>query len=620
MYKVYRYLAKLFIFWLLFYFCNRIVFLMVQYNELRDLSFREIIRCFYFALPLDSSAVCYSVAFSFIILWIAFLTGKRYWLKVMQVLVVGLIFIQCAIVFGSAALYTVWHTRLDWKALAHFSHPAEPFRSSPVSLTILFFSTTIIFGLTYTFIYNHYIHLRKVSFPRLKKRLLPGLLLFPVVGFVIFSGIRGGWNRFPISLSVAYYSQHAVLNDASVNPSWSLIHDTRQVALDVNENPYHWMPQHEAERIVDSLYTFPKDTVTPVLTTTRPNIMLFILESWPGAVINAPTPPEVMPEFHKMIKNGIYFDSCYATGYVSDEGIPGILSAFPTSGNVSILTIPQKTINLPAINQVMDSVGYQSGFIYGGALNFGNIKSYVFNKHFNVVRTDRDFPAGLHRGALGIPDGVMAPFVADVINRAKEPFFYCWYTLSTHPPYDIPVPKWMDYGGKQQAFINTMHYADSSLGLFFKKIKNEPWYKNTLFVFVSDHSHDSQYDYPKEHRDRNAIPLLLYGDVIKPEWKGKIIHRITSQLDIAATLLGQMQLPHDAFPWSKNAFNPDAPQFAAINYLTGSGFITPEGYVSLEDQYPRFLLTNIKDSIMINKLKRLNRAYEQHAYDYFLKW
>lgn len=618
--KVYRYLAALFLFWLLFFCCNRLVFLLVQFNEIKSLPFSEIIQCFYFALPLDVSAACYCLAIPFLILWLIFITRKKYGLRILKVLVIALIFIQCAIVYGSAALYTQWHTRLDWKALAHFSNPTEPFKSSPLHLTILFFAVTVILGLIYTWIYNKFIHPRNLDFSTVRKPWLYGLLAFPVIGFIIFTGIRGGWNRFPISLSIAYYSQRSVLNDAAVNPSWSLMHDARQMWVDMNGNPYHWMPEKEAAHIVDSLYTYRKDTTSWVLTTTRPNIVLFILESWPGTAVQAPTQPELTPVFDSLIRGGIYFDHCYATGFVSDEGIPGILSAFPTSGDVSVLTMPQKTIHLPSVNEILDSVGYQSGFIYGGALDFGNIKSYVYNKNFEVVKENSDFPMQLHRGSLGVPDGVLAPYVAELINDAKQPFFYCWYTVSTHPPYDIPTEKWMDYGGEQKPFMNTIHYADSSLGIFFKKIKDKPWYKNTLFILVSDHSHDTQYDYPKQDGERNRIPLLFYGDVIKPEWRGRVVQKIVSQLDISATLLSQMQLPHAAFPWSKNALNPYAPQFAAINYLTGSGFVTPDGFVSLEDQYPGFLLTNMKDSSKIHQLKRLNQAYEQQAYHYFLQW
>ena len=621
MYQACRYLAKLFLYWLIVFALSRVVFLLVQADALKGVAFSGIVSGFYYALPLDVSTACYCCALPFLVLWAAYLSGERGVLKVLKVVVVVEILLYCAMAFGDAALYTEWHTKLSWKALAHFRRPSEVFKSASTYLTVLFFSTTAVLGAVYAVMYVRRVHLH--AFYRLaplRRRLPGGLVWFPLIGFIIFTGIRGGWKRFPISLSIAYYSRHSVLNDAAVNPAWYLLHDIRQESLDVNKNPYHWMKPAEATRIVDSLYTFRKDTTVRVLTTERPNIMLFILESWPRDMVGVPGHPEVSPFMDSLIRRGIYFDSCYATGYVSDEGIPGILSAFPTSADVSILTEPQKTLHLPAVNDILDSVGYHSGFIYGGQLDFGNIRSYVYNKKFDVVKSGRDFPLTLPRGALGVPDAVMAPYAADIVSAARQPFFYCWYTLSTHPPYDYPKNQWLSYGGHQRQLVNTLHYADSSLGVFFSRIRDKPWYHNTLFVFVSDHSHSTQYGEPAQHRDRNAIPLLFYGDVIRPEWRGRLMHRVTSQLDIAATLLAQMGLPQGAFPWSKDAFNPYAPQFAAINYLTGSGFVVPGGFVSLQDQFPDFVLTNLTDSARIRQLKRLNRAYEQKAYQYFLSW
>jgi phosphoglycerol transferase MdoB-like AlkP superfamily enzyme len=621
MYRVCRYLAKLFLFWLVIFALNRVMFLCVQAVKLHEIPVVNILESFYYALPLDVSAACYSCALPFLILWLASALHRERILRWLRPTVVFIIFVQCAIAVGDAALYTEWDAKLSWKALTHFMHPEEVFKTASWGLTILFFSLTPVLGLCYSWAYNRWIQGKSLDqFRSIHRYWIAIALYFPLTGFILFTGIRGGWKRFPISLGIAYYSQYRVLNDAAVNPPWYLIHDIQQEAMDVNVNPYHWMPPAEAGRIVDSLFNYRKDTSVSVLTTTRPNIMLFILESWPGDMVQIPGHPEITPVFDSLIRQGIYFNKCYATGYVSDEGIPGILSAFPTAGHVSVLTEPQKTIHLPAVNEVLDSVGYHTGFIYGGQLDFGNIQSYVYNKKFELVRSERDFPPSATRGALGVPDAVAAGYVADLVTETNKPFFYCWYTLSTHPPYDVPESQWISYGGEQRPLINTVHYADSSIGLFFNQIKDEPWYANTLFILVSDHSHRSQLNTPPQHRDRNRIPLLLFGDVIKKEWQGKTVSHITSQLDIVATLLAQMKLPHAEFPWSKDAFNPMTPQFAAINFLTGSGFITPEGFVSQDDHFPSYLLTDLKDSATISRLKRLNQAYEQQAYQYFLSW
>ncbi len=614
----FRYLAKLYFFWLFLFAINRIVFLFIQFNELQGLTFEKIAASFYYALPLDSSAACYSLALPFIVLWIAWWSRKQLWLKVLKGIVIAFIILHCMIAFGDAALYTQWHTKLNCDALAHFAHPSEVFSTATWGLTFLFFGTTIILGGGYITAYNRFVHVRKLPDGQ-SRWIWNGVATYLIAGFVIFTGIRGGWRRFPISLSLSYYTQKPVLNDAAVNPAWYLINDYTERKGEEGEH-LQWMPDKTANKIVDSLYHFRKDSTTSILTTNRPNVVLFILESWPADIVQAPHSPEIMPVFDSLLRHGIYFNNCYPTGFVSDQGLPGILSAFPTSGSISILSRPERTIHLPAINEELESAGYQSGFLYGGMLDFGNIQSYIYNKKFDIIKAGRDFSSDYHRGALGIPDGVMVQPVLQLIDQAKTPFFYCWYTLSTHPPYDIPTPKWIQYGGIQQDFVNTLHYADSSLGIFFKEARTKSWYDSTLFIFVSDHSHDSQYQRPIQHKDRNRIPLLFYGEVIKPEWKGKVIQKVTSQLDFAATLLAQLDLSYNNYPWSKDAFNPFARHFAAYNYMSGSGFITPAGFVAQDNRFPDFLLTNLKDSSKIRQLIRLNHAYAQEAYDYFLNW
>ena len=52
-------------------------------------------------------------------------------------------------------------------------------------------------------------------------------------------------------------------------------------------NPYEFFPQQKADSIVHQLYSPSKDSVISILTTDRPNIVLFVLESFTADVIEA---------------------------------------------------------------------------------------------------------------------------------------------------------------------------------------------------------------------------------------------------------------------------------------------------------------------------------------------
>lgn len=611
------YLLRLYFFWLILFAVNRFIFLLVQYEELHDLPFWKIVASFFYALKIDSSTAFYSLAIPFVILWFMWWFRKNFLLKVLNLVVVVFIVLHSMIAFGDSALYTQWHTKLNWEALSHFAHPSEVFKSATGGLTFLFFGTTFLLSAIYIYIYFKKVRIKFLP----RKRLIhkwQGLAFWLVLGFGIFTGIRGGWMRFPINLSVAYYAEEAVLNDAAVNSTRYLVDNVRRQFK--QRNPYSWMSDEEAAEVVESLFAGNKTLDFSVLTNTRPNILFFILESWPADAVREDLPGPITPFFDSLIKDGVYFNDCYSSGFISKQGLPGILSAFPASGQVSIIDKPERSMHLPAINEDLEAAGYHTGFIYGGKLDFGNIQSYIYSKQFDLVTTERDFSSDLPSGALGIPDKYMVDPLIEYLDKEQTPFFYCWYTLSTHPPYDIPEKTDIGYKGIQRKFVNTLRYADEALEDFFAKAVDKPWYDNTLFVFVSDHSFDSHVKRTVEHKDRNKIPLLFYGNVLKDEWKGREINRTVSQLDIAATLLHELDLPSDKYPWSRNLFDDDNLPFAAYNFLSGSGFVAGDDFVAQDDLFPKFLLTNLKDSLKIKELIHYNRAVEQTAYNYFLEF
>jgi len=150
------------------------------------------------------------------------------------------------------------------------------------------------------------------------------------------------------------------------------------------------------------------------------------------------------------------------------------------------------------------------------------------------------------------------------------------FTISTHSPYTIPASSKLDFGGEFKPFFNSVYYSDSVIGDFLRKAKQQSWYKNTLFVFVADHSHVMPEGNPNSSPAHNHVPLLLYGDVIDSAYRGKDFRHVTSQTDITATLLGQMGIPHKEFTWSKNLLDT-SDAFAFYTFYNGYGFVTPKG-------------------------------------------
>lgn len=119
--------------------------------------------------------------------------------------------------------------------------------------------------------------------------------------------------------------------------------------------------------------------------------------------------------------------------------------------------------------------------------------------------------------------------------KSKSPLLAVIHTGTTHYPYKVPDEKFriFDANVEDNEYLNVLHYADWAIHEFLEKAKKSPYFVNTIFAFVSDHSHHRFLNY---FEDRN-VPLLLYAPgKIQPE----IRTDISSQLDFLPTILGFM--------------------------------------------------------------------------------
>ena len=72
--------------------------------------------------------------------------------------------------------------------------------------------------------------------------------------------------------------------------------------------------------------------------------------------------------------------------------------------------------------------------------------------------------------------------------------------------------------------------------------------------------------------------MLFYGDVIRPEFRGMKYAEVSSQTDLASTLLHQLGMNAEKFTYSKNLFNPYSKHFAFYSFDEGFGWVKPEGH------------------------------------------
>jgi phosphoglycerol transferase MdoB-like AlkP superfamily enzyme len=620
-----KHILQLILFWFLLFFIDRIIFYCGITNLLKDVPLSLILQSFYKALRLDLSMIGYFTALPLLLYFIYCLSRKEFVIIIIDGFNYLFIILYHLAAIGEMCLYREWKAKLSMQALEHFINPSEVFKSASLGLTVLFFSLSITCSWIFIKIYNRKISLKNThpiaseTFGKLYWKSCS----FLIIG-IVFTGlsIRGGVQQIPIQSSDAFFCTQPTVNDAAVNPLWNITYNLIDYENHFKENPYKDFDLQKANDIVQTLYHVDKDTTISFLNTTRPNIVFIILEGWSAYGVKSFGGDDFAPFTDSLSRQGIRFTKLYPVGYVSDQGIPAVLSSYPCVSHISIINQSSKSAKLPCISEDLEKVGYQSGFVFGGDLNYGNIRSYVLNKKFNVVKEEHDFESAIPRGKLGIQDGYMAEEYIKLINAAKSPFVYAWFTLSTHMPYDYPGEK-KQLAKLENDYVNSITYADKSLKHFFAESKKQAWYNNTLFVIVSDHSHGNQKDFNDYDPEYHRIPLLFFGDVINEKFRGKSMDSVYSQLDIIKTILKQMKLDDDAkqYVWGKNMFNPYTKPFAFYCNFSGAGFITNKGFIAYQHDVKQLIFNSFGDkNIQADSLTIFGKAFQQSAYeDYRLK-
>lgn len=620
MLKSFIFLLRFFLFWLIFFFLERLVFLIYFSEKLKQTPFSETITTFLYGLHLDAAMAGYVSILPllvFLILWI--FPRLRFKTVVPKTYVAVLIILFSLVSVINFNIYREWGSKINSKALDFFFNSTnEAIASSASSPLLLSFFILVLLILT-GIVFSRYIISYKI--PRLKipvwQKLIAGIFFLAVN----FLAIRGGVDLSPINPSMAYFSSKPILNHAAINTEWNLVYDLLHQNFST-KNPYNYFREEEAEAIVKELYPSEiKEDTTQILNTRQPNVVLILLESFTADLVESLGGEQgVAPNMEKLISEGLFFNQIYASGDRTDKGVIAVLSGFPSQASRSILKFNSKQEKLPSIALALQKNGYHTSFYYGGQSEFFNIKSYVLGHGYKSLIDKKSFKAA-NLSLWGAFDHfVFEKHVAD-LGTIPQPFFSTILTLSNHEPFQLPGKAHFVGDSAENKFKSTAYYTDSSLAAYLNTAKTKSWYKNTLFVIVADHGHRLPKGYENYSPGRFRIPLLFFGDALKPEFKGKVIDKIGNQTDIAATLLNQLGISHAQFKWSTNLSNTDTPGFSFYSYDNGFGFVTKEQTISFDNVSRKIIYRKNPDNLKADStVLRHGKGYMQKVFQTFLDY
>lgn len=560
------YLLRYYIVQLFFFILLRMIFMSV--NSTEEYTLTDYLESAWHGIPLDAAVAGYITVIPLLLTMVSTFV----YIPMRKLLIVYNLFAAIAISLAFIAditLYPFWEFKLDASFLIYIDSPSNAFASVSTSFIVL----RILMAAALAAALYSVLHFVSPSSLRPTKHRFLSLLTTTIIGGLLFLAIRGGIGESTNNIGKVYYSEKTFLNHSAVNPVFSFIYSLGK-REDYSE-AYHFYNDEELDIYMQGMYSSNSAIVDTLLRNRRPNIITIILEGMSSALIGElGGKSNITPNFDNIIKEGVIFSNCHANSYRTDRGIISSLSGYASFPKTSVMKSPVKSRNLPSLASSLGKAGYHNTFLYGGDINFTNMKSYLYSTGYNKLIADKDFTLQQQETHLwGVTDHITFDSLYTIVqNSAESPWHITYLTLSSHEPWTVPYNRIPD-----DAIANSFAYTDSCIGNFIGRLKKSDVWDNTLVIFIADHTL-ARYPERREGDDamRNKIPFLLTGGAIR---EARDIPILCNQSDLPATLLAQLELPIDDFTFSRNILSPTYTYpFAYHTFNNGFSYIDSTGY------------------------------------------
>ena len=500
-------------------------------------------------LTLDLSTALYFLILPFL------LTAVSIWTRVPLLLYRGyyaLIALAFAVAFvADASLYPFWGYKLDATCLQYLETPTEAMASVTTGYLVLRFVAVVLTALLIYAAYTLRVSRQQPQASKaaktvfqdsklpLRRRVTECLLYLALVPAIVI-GIRGGLDMSTTNVGQVYFSQNQFLNHSAVNPVFSFLSSLESTASDLPE--YDFFDQQECEQLLSDVFFTTSNGSDTLLRTQRPNVVIVLMESAGSIFLDA------MPNLQQLAREGVAFTNCYGNSYRTDRGTVCTLSGYPSFPTFSVMKNPAKSRALPGIARSLRQQGYQTAYLYGGDINFTNMRSYLVATGFEQLTWRDDYTRQEQQSAQwGVRDDITFQTLADMMASTRQPFLIGYSTLSSHEPWDVPVSRYPD------EILNAFSYLDDCIGQFVGRLRQTPLWDSLLIVLLPDHSMNYRH-YDEQHPDRNRIPMVWAGGAVR---QPRRIDVPCNQSDLAATLLGQMGIGHADYRFSRDVLSSD---------------------------------------------------------------
>lgn len=461
----------------------------------------------------------------------------RAWLSPYYIIMSVLVWL---IIVADIVMYEFWQFKLSAVVLAYAAHPegatgsvSTSFLVSRVGSGLLAMVVTALVAIFVT-PKNHPGQIQTEEGETVFRRNWVTPLFF-LIGFA-FLFVNSSVGR-------TYYSSRLFMNHSAVNPVYEFVNSCHLLPY---ENRYDALSEEEREDAFNGLYDVKGETTDSLLKTKTPDVLLIFMESFGSEFIESMGGAKgADPNIERLIPEGIFWENYYSNSFRTDRATVSTQCGWTAYADLGLMDHPEFHAALPSLAKSLGNAGYDTSYLYlGSSSNMGK-GTFLKNIGYQHLLDDTAFPKIKLETAWGAYDMTSAKEVEKFFSvKTEQPRFYTYHTISSHEPWDVP------YQRMEDKVLNAFAYTDAAVGQLVDSLKNSPSWDNLLVIIIPDHGHL----YHQSFEDPNFFhaPMLWLGGAIREPRRMDVL---MNQSDIAATLLAQMGLSHDDFPWSRDVLS-----------------------------------------------------------------
>lgn len=523
---------------LLVFFVFRLTLFVLYFKGFFDgLTFFQVVTAFFVGIKFDLSIASVFLGIPLVMQMLPhrlFLrpSWQSFWQWIYFALTVGIIFFLSGdvVYFGTVKRHVFDELLAMGEDFGFFWHILL---ASYWHLLLLFLSFIAVLGLAW----------RRFVLAPIKPNRWP-LGSFATVMILLVLCIRGSFSLKPIGIVDAFVSEDSRQGQLVLNGFFSAMHAMRTA----QNTKYNFYDPEKLKSIalrenIDLSREFPfYGPFKPQFRKAgsgKINVVVFILESWGSFYLDSFGGKGfgATPYFDRLASEGLRFTRFFSHGSRSIEGIQATLSSFPVLKGLPPLGDGLESLGVTKIGHVLQQAGYDTYFLQSAPRRSFRLDSVAGALGFGHYFGAEDYPRVLDYGKAEFPqfgwDYDALHYLSGRLHDHEKPFFAVFYSGTTHAPFVLP-PRFLKREGhgneNETGFLNTLYYADWSVGEFVERSKKEPWFDNTVFIFTADHAYPAFRSF--DFLGRYEIPLLIYAPKLI---KNGVSERVGSHLDILPT-------------------------------------------------------------------------------------